>query len=74
MRFIMEMMYCPYCGMDNPNHCGDSEPIITTTSNEVISVEDNPPSPPSLQSMSTGRVSLDKTTVSIAGRNVSCFV
>jgi hypothetical protein len=36
---------CPYCGMDNPD-CDAyeeySEPIITATSNEVISVEDNP--------------------------------
>jgi hypothetical protein len=52
-----------YCGMDNPDQCDAyeeySEPIITTTSNEVISVED---SPPSLQSTSTSRVSLDKTS------------
>ena len=52
-----------YCGMDKPDQCDAyeeySEPIITTTSNEVISVED---SPPSLQSTSTSRVSLDKTS------------
>ena len=38
----------------------NSEPIITAISNEVISVEDS--SPPSLQSTSTSRLSLDKTS------------
>jgi hypothetical protein len=38
---------CPYCGMDNPE-CDTSyeeysEPIITATSNEVITVEDSSP-------------------------------
>ena len=54
---------CPYCGMDNPDYDTYeeySEPIITATSNEVITVEDS--SPPSLQSTSTSRLSLDKAS------------